>query len=176
MPYERSSDYAHQFGPYLHGIPTRQKVTRLTPLQVSDLVATPVTVLSSEEVKAGFCAIPFRVVVYKPAGEAYTVPADSALHFQWIGISSQLLFHVELDPAVLGTNLGLDQAGEYAGVASGPSFDWTGAAQMLTTINPAVDANGKGLEVVNPAASDITAAEVPLTLWVWYQELPVRVF
>lgn len=176
MPYGRSEDYAGQFGPYVYGIPVRQKVAELRPAEVAALKDTPVTILSSEEVKAGFVAVPFRAVVYKAAGETYTVPAGSAMKLRWIGITTQDLLHIEMDPAVLGTNQAFDQPNECALVASGPSFSYTGASEVLLMKSISFDAEALGLEVYNPAATNITAATVPLVVWVWYQALPVRRF
>lgn len=176
MPKERSDLWAAEFAGGVRGIPVQQTGPVQVPiLDVAALQATPYQVLASERVTAGFAVIPFRAVLHKPAGDAYTVPNGTELKLRWKDTTTQL-FHLEVDPLVLGASKGLDQVGEFTLAASGPSFDWTGASQALIVINPDVDAEGKGIELYNDhATTEITdVGSTPLFLWIWYTTLPVR--
>jgi hypothetical protein len=175
MPRVNSDLYAAEFHPDVLGIPVQQTLTEVRPTDVGALQATPYVVYSSARVKAGFVIIPFRATLYKPSGDAYTVPTGTELKMRWIDSTTQLL-HLEVDPAVLGSAKGLDQVGEFTLMASGPSFDWTGASQALIAKNPDVDAEGKGLELYNshPSTEITDVGSTPLWLWTWFTMLPVR--
>lgn len=175
MPYSRSDLYVAGFLPSVLGIPAQQTLQEIRPLDVAALQATPYEIIKSLRIKAGFVACPFRVMLHKPSGDAYTVPDGTELKLRWIDSTTQL-FHIEVDPVVLGSGKGLDQTGEFSLIASGPSFDWTGASQALITLNPDVDAEGKGLELYNdhPTTEITDVGSTPLWLWIWYTTLPIR--
>lgn len=174
MAYERSEPFAEQFGAYVQGVPLRQAVAIITPGQVAALRATPVTVLESIRVPAGAAVVPVRAALFKASGDAFVVPNGTNFKLRWIGITVQDLFHLELDPVTLGVGQGLDQSGEFAAMFSGPSFSFAGAAQVLVVKSPAIAAEGLGLQIYNSGAAEITSVGLPLTLWIWYHFVPVR--
>lgn len=175
MPKERSELYAAEFAAGLRGIPVQQTgPLKIPETSVAALQTTAFQVVGSDRVKAGFVAVPFRAILHKPSGDAYTVPDGTAFKLRWKDSTSPLL-HIEVDPLVLGAAKGLDGVGEFTLISSGPSFDWTGASQAITCKNVDVDAEGKGLEIYNGhATTEITSVGVPLYLWVWWTTLPIR--
>jgi len=175
VAYERSETYTNQFGAYVRGIPVRQAVAILSPTQVAALRGTPATIVESSRVPAGAVVIPVRAALFKPSGDAYVVPNTTNFKLRWIGVTTQDLFHLEVDPVTLGAGVGLDQTGEFAGAYMGPSFSFSGASQVLVTKTAAFAAEGRGIELYNVhATTDISSVGVPLQVWVWYHELPVR--
>lgn len=175
MPKAHTDLYAAEFDPSILGVPVRQTLQEIRPTDVAALQATPYTYLQSNRVKAGYIATPFRAILHKPAGDAYTVPNGTELKLRWIDSTTQL-FHIEVDPVVLGVGNGLDDAGEFTIVCSGPSFDWTGASQVLIAFNTSVNAEGKGFELYNdhPTTEITGVGSTPLWLWVWWTTLPIR--
>lgn len=170
--------WARQFAEAVDSIPLRQTDWLTIPISVLNaLRTTAFTVLPDSAVPENRVPIAVRCVIVKPAGPAWVVPNSTLLK---IGYNNQLFatgghFHIEVSPNLVGVGELLDQTGEGIANFNGPSFSWTGAAQIQVLKTATQDYKGRGLRLFNNHATTDVTAGTELFLKLWYHLMPIKV-